>query len=113
MLELQHAGDVVPRLDMGDSLYTPNPSFPAVPVQPGVPGGYDQAGPQHTTVTLPNPGSALDVAGNHSHSNYSASIAGSQDPGLLAYEQQLREAGFLSGNASNTSAVDIQVGRQN
>lgn len=116
VLELQHAWDVVPRLDMGDALYLPSPvpqvnPIPGNPLLPGLPSGYLQEGPNHTTVTLPNPG--WDPVTNHSHQNYSASVASSQDQGLLAYEQQLRDSGFLGGNAGNTTAVDVQIGRKN
>ncbi|MBK8460841.1 MAG: hypothetical protein IPL43_12205 [Micropruina sp.] len=104
VLELQHATDLVPRLDLGDALYVQG-----VPV--GLPSGYQQSGPQHTTVTLANPSGVLDLAGNHSHENYSTSLESSADPALLAFQSQLREAGFLSGNSTNTTAQDITVGR--
>lgn len=112
VLEMQHATDVVPRLDMEDSLYVPNPATPALPILPGLPSFSDQAGPQHTTVTLPNPGAWYDAVTNHSHQEYSASIRASADSGLAAYEDQLRRDGFLSGTADNSSAVDVTVGRR-
>ncbi|GAB4084696.1 hypothetical protein GCM10028784_13260 [Myceligenerans cantabricum] len=99
VLEVQHGNDPVPRLDLDDSLV------------PGLPSGHEQAGPHHTEVTLDSPGGLADAADNHSHQNYSDSLASSTDAGLLAYEQQLRESGFLGGTESNTSAVDIHVGR--
>ncbi len=114
VLELQHASDLVPRLDMGDALYVPSPFpglLPGNPLLPGLPSGYVQGGPNHTTVTLPNPG--WDPATNHSHQNYSTSVANSQNQSLLAYEQGLRDSGFLSGNAGNTAAVDVEIGRKN
>lgn len=115
VLEVQHASDIVPKLDMGDALYVPlpNPLIPGVPLIPGLPSGYDQAGPHNTSVVLPNPGGPLDVGANHDDQNYSSSIARSSDPALLAYESQLRANGFLSGTTANATAVDIQVGRKN
>ncbi len=112
VLELQHSTDVVPRLDMEDALYVPNPAQPALPILPGLPSLSDQSGPQHSTVTLPNPGPWYDAVTNHSHQEYSSSIANSSDPALAAYEQQLRERGFLGGTAQNTNAVDVTVGRR-
>ncbi|MFC8923719.1 hypothetical protein [Cellulosimicrobium sp. NPDC057127] len=112
VLEVQHATDVVPRLDMEDGLYVPNPVRPALPVLPGLPSFSDQAGPQHTTVTLPNPGPWYDAATNHSHEEYSASISQSADPALAAYTQELRDSGFLGGTRPSTSAVDVTVGRE-
>ncbi|WP_435736296.1 hypothetical protein V5D56_16090 [Cellulosimicrobium sp. PMB13] len=120
VLELQHQTDVVPRLDMEDSLYVPNlmppgplnPLGPAFPSLPGLPSFSDQTGANHATVTLPNPGPWYDAAGNHSHQAYSSSILQSTDPGLSAYEQQLRQSGFLSGSPGTTSAVDVTVGRR-
>ncbi|MGV8907373.1 MAG: hypothetical protein ACOH1Y_00180 [Propionicimonas sp.] len=113
VLELQHASDIVPKLDMGDALYAPNPFVPGLPIIPGIPSGYDQAGPQNTSVTLPDAGGPFDVGANHDDRNYSSSIANSSDPDLLAYESQLRASGFLSGTSANTTAVDIPVGRRN
>lgn len=112
VLELQHATDVVPRLDMEDSVYVPNPARPALPILPGLPSFSDQTGPQHTTVTLPNPGPWYDAMTNHSHEQYSESIRQSADPGLAVYEQQLRDRGFLGGTPQNTSAVDVTMGRE-
>ncbi len=120
VLEMQHFGDVVPMLDMGDALYVPSPSpfvpnpgnlLPGSPILPGIPSGYVQGGPNHTTVTLPPPG--FDPVTNHSHQNYTSSVAGSSNPSLLAYEQQLRDSGFLGGTSGNTTAVDVEIGRKN
>lgn len=106
VLEVQHEHDLVPRLDMGDGLY--NPISPLTPI----PSGYEQAGPGHTEVTLDSPAAPYDIMGNHKTGEYTTSLQSSTDPGLLAYEQQLRDSGFLSGNESNTSAVDIDVERR-
>ncbi|MFZ1410940.1 MAG: hypothetical protein WAS07_05760 [Micropruina sp.] len=107
VLELQHATDVVPRLDLGDSRYVPSGN-PFVPVLPGLPSGSTQP---HTTVTLPNPSGIFDIPGNHAGDGYSRSLGESTDPALLAYASQLRQSGFFSGTSTNTTAVDIEVGR--
>lgn len=115
VLELQHEYDVVPRLDMGDGLLNP-----LGPLHPSLPSGYEQAGPNHTGATLENPPNPFDLfGGNHSHQEYGNSLRDATTPGdptynpsLAAYEQELRNSGFLGENdASNTSAVDIHVGR--
>ncbi|MBE1875562.1 hypothetical protein [Myceligenerans pegani] len=118
MLEVQHEYDVVPRLDMGDGLF--NPLAPLVPF----PSGTEQAGANHTEVTLDNPGPIYDAGQSHGTGDYDTSLGSSTDPGLLAYEEHLRDSGFLFdpatlpnddaavGNASSTSAVDIGVGRR-
>ena len=120
VLEMQHQGDLVPLLDMEDSLYIPGPAGAVVP---GLPSGYEQAGPHHTEVTFGTPSGSdgrYDVLGNHSHENYTETIAGATnpndpayDPAVAAYERQLIESGFLGENygEGNTSAVDIQLGR--
>ncbi|RPF20663.1 hypothetical protein [Myceligenerans xiligouense] len=100
VLEVQHQSDVVPRLDLGDS---------RAPFLPGSP----DSGSNHTDLTLDNPGSWYDATANHSHKEYTDSLSSSTDPGLTAYEQQLRDSGFLSGNENSTSAVDVHVGREN
>lgn len=92
VLELAHGNDLVPRLDLG---------------------GGTPSGPGHTEVTFDSPAGPLDIGTNHGGGSYRDSVAASTDPGLAAYEQRLREAGFLgAGNdASNTTAVDIPIGR--
>ncbi|GAB3171149.1 hypothetical protein GCM10027059_38860 [Myceligenerans halotolerans] len=117
VLEMQHEYDAVPALDMGDGLY--NPAAPLIPI----PSGSEQAGQNHTEVTFDSPDGVApyDVLGNHSHEKYTDSIAEATDPNpdnpaydpaVAAYQQQLIEAGFLGeNNDSQTSAVDIQLGR--
>ncbi|PUB27092.1 hypothetical protein C8K30_105323 [Promicromonospora sp. AC04] len=101
VLEMQHQHDAVPRLDLGDSRF------------PFLPGGQNE-GPNHTSVTFDDPGSAWDAAGNHDHSeNYPNSMANSTDPGYLAYQQSLRDSGFLTDDPGSVSAVDVHVGRKN
>jgi hypothetical protein len=98
VLELQHATDAVPRLDMEDALYDgpfSGPSIVGLRIG-GLPSGHVQDGANHTTVTLPNPGEWWDAGTNHAHQEYSNSLRESAgDPRLAAYEQQLRDAGFL------------------
>lgn len=116
VLEAQHGSDVVPRLDMGDGLY--NPVAPLLPI----PSGTEQAGPGHTEVTLDNPESTpwYDALGNHDHREYGTSLDNSSDPGVIAYEQQLRDSGFLSPinpetgapHPPDASAVDVSVERR-
>jgi hypothetical protein len=114
VLEMQHQHDAVPRLDLGDSRF------------PFLPGGQNESA-NHTSVTFDDPGSAWDAAGNHDHSeNYPNSMKNgtdpdqaAYDPALAAYEQGLRDSGFLvdvdkSGSPSApVSAVDVHVGRKN
>ncbi|WP_264030563.1 hypothetical protein [Cellulosimicrobium sp. SH8] len=110
VLALQHANDLVPRLDLEGALYVPSPGRPDVPVLPGLPGVVDRT-PQHVTVTLPSPGDWWDVAANHAHQGYGASVAASQDLALLAAEERLRERGFLGGSVTGARAVDVVVRR--
>lgn len=112
VLEMQHEHDVVPRLDLGDARY--NPFSP----NPALPGGHNEV-PNHTTVTFDDPGSAFNGLANHDHSeNYPNSMAASTDPGLAAYEQSLRDSGFLVPVNKNgdslvpISAQDVQIGRK-
>jgi hypothetical protein len=102
VLEMQHRHDVVPRLDLGDSRF------------PFLPGGQNESG-NHTSVTFDNPGSAFNAIANHDHATaYPASMEGSTDPGYLAYQQSLRDSGFLTdGSDASVSAVDVHVGRKN
>jgi hypothetical protein len=106
VLEMQHRSDVVPRLDLGDARYSPLPN-----VVPFLPGGHNETA-NHTTVTMDNPASWYDPMGNHSHEAYSNSIKDSNDPGLAAYEQQLRDNGFLTNDPSSVTGQDIRVGRK-
>ncbi|GAA1867552.1 hypothetical protein [Myceligenerans crystallogenes] len=113
VLELAHRNDLVPRLDLGDAPALPGP-VPGV-VLPGPPGGHEQAGPSHTEVTFgDSPGGLLDIGANHGSAGYREALAAGTDPGLLAYEQRLRDAGFLGSghDASNTTAVDVSIGRR-
>lgn len=107
VLEMQHQHDVVPRLDLGDSRF------------PFLPGGQNESG-NHTSVTFDDPGSAWNASANHDHSEaYPNSMANSSDPGLAAYEQSLRDSGFIvdvdqNGNPSSpVTAEDVRVGREN
>lgn len=113
VLELAHGNDHVARLDLGDGLALPGP-IPGVPILPGPPSGYEQAGPSHTEVTFDSPGGVLDIVANHGGGGYHESVTTSTDPGLLAYEQRLRDAGFLGAghDGSNTTAVDVPIGRE-
>lgn len=109
VLEMQHQHDVVPRLDLGDSRYSPLPN-----VVPALPGGHNESG-NHTTVTFDDPGSAFNAKANHDHKDaYPTSMANSNDPGYLAYQESLRQSGFLTdGSNASVSAQDIPVGRKN
>jgi hypothetical protein len=108
VLEMQHQHDVVPRLDLGDARY--NPFSP----NPALPGGHNESG-NHTTVTFDDPGSAFNATANHDHKDsYPTSMANSNDPGYLAYQESLRQSGFLTdGSNASVSAQDIHVGRKN
>lgn len=106
VLEMQHQHDVVPRLDLGDSRF------------PFLPGGQNESA-NHTSVTFDDPGSAFNAMANHDHSEaYPTSMGSTSDPGYLAYEQSLRESGFLvdvdeNGNSTvPISGQDVRVGRQ-
>ncbi|WP_369374809.1 hypothetical protein AB1046_09900 [Promicromonospora sp. Populi] len=112
VLELQHSGDAVPRLDLGDDRVGPV-------------GGYPENNSSHTTVTMGNPDEqnawwgnlgvvpalAAEAMTNHDHGNYSDSLDNnSTNPELAAYQQQLIQRGFLGGDS--VSAVDVSVGRE-
>ncbi|MER5185594.1 hypothetical protein ABT009_46325 [Streptomyces sp. NPDC002896] len=103
VLEMQHEHDAVPRLDLGDSWF------------PFLPGGQNESA-DHTSVTFDDPGSRWDAMGNLDHSeNYSKSMNNSADPGYLAYEQSLRDSGFLmdpDSSGSDVTAVDVHGGRK-
>ncbi|WP_157236723.1 hypothetical protein [Promicromonospora sukumoe] len=103
VLEMQHQHDVVPRLDLGDSRF------------PFLPGGQNESA-NHTSVTFDDPGSAFNAVANHDHAEaYPNSMANSTDPGYLAYQQELRDSGFLTSPDSNSivTAQDVHVGRKN
>ncbi|MBD5830723.1 hypothetical protein [Janibacter melonis] len=106
-LDLQHASDAVPRLDLGDSLY--DPLVPLVPL-PNLDQLAHGNGPGATTVTLPDPAGPLDLAGNHSHAAYADSVAASQDPAVAAYEASL--AAFLAEDGAVVTGTDYEVGRE-
>jgi hypothetical protein len=101
VLELQHQDDLIPRLDTGDSRML----GPIV-----VPGNPSQSGPRHSTVTMPDPSSTLNFGGNHDGGAYAHSVKVSQDPALLAYQEELRKSGYIGGRT--TGVVDIPVGRK-
>jgi hypothetical protein len=102
VLSIQHASDIVPKLDTGGSQITPG----GVTYGTGTPNSS-----QYHSVTLPDPSSPVDVARNHDYNQYMASVAASRDPALTAYQEQLRRAGFIAPG-SETDSVDIKVGRR-
>jgi hypothetical protein len=100
VLEMQHQHDAVPRLDMGDSRF------------PFLPGGQNESA-NHTSVTFDDPGSPFNAVANHDHAEaYPNSMGNSTDPGYLAYQQSLRDSGFLTDDPNAISAVDVHVGRK-
>lgn len=107
VMELQHSTDLVPRLDTGDVRLAPMP-LPMAPLL--VPGHPSEPGVNHSVVTLRNPGGFAAVLDNHDQHNYVKSVADSSDPAIGAYEQQLRDSGFLGG--VTTSNETIHVGRK-
>lgn len=98
VLEMQHATDIVPRLDFGN--------FPGSLL----PGGPDQS--HHTTVILPNPSGPFDAVANHSHEAYTKSIGnnmGRED--LSSYESNPSTQQFFVQDGGKSSAVDVPIGR--
>jgi len=102
VLEFQHQSDVVPRLDLGDARLSP------LGLSPGDP---DVGSANHHNVTLSDPAWAPDAIKNHDHNQYRASVERSTDPTLRAYEEQLRQKGFLSPDSSSTTQA-IQISRR-
>lgn len=100
-LNLEHASDVIPHLDLNDTLFPNRPNPDQI---------LHGNGPNATRVVLPNPGSALDPLGNHSHANYADSVAASNDPRLRAYAQALR--GFYAAQGATVTGVDVEVARR-
>lgn len=94
VLQVQHAADVVPRLDLG-----------------GLGTSYDHA----PTVTLDSPGSPWQAGVNHSYAEYAQSVrdelGADTDAGRILREYQATLAPFLVGPGGSASAVDVPVSR--
>lgn len=94
VLQVQHAADVVPRLDLG---------------------GLGTDHPQTSTVTLASPGDVWRPDVNHSYTEYAQSVrdalASDSDAGRILREYQSTLAPFLVGPGGSASAVDVPVSR--
>lgn len=94
VLQVQHAADVVPRLDLGGL-------------------GTDHA--QVPTVTLDSPGAIWRPDINHSYTEYGQSVrdalASDSDAGRMLRDYQATLAPFLVGPNGSASAVDVPVTR--
>ncbi|MCL2470280.1 MAG: alpha/beta fold hydrolase [Propionibacteriaceae bacterium] len=105
-LEVNGQFDAVSKTDLG-GMYAPLPGFMIAPPPPD-----HTSGPNHTIVTLPSPGHIYDVATNHDDNKYAAGLNDSTDPGLLQYQAQLQQDGFLSTPGSSAKSIKIPVGRK-
>lgn len=101
-LNLQHGGDVVPRLDLGDHYL----GFPNVDQLVG------GNGPGETRVVLDSPGWGLNPIDNHSHALYANSVQASHDPALRAYEDGLDNFIVSGGDGSQVSGRDVELRRE-
>lgn len=94
VLQVQHAADVVPRLDLGGW-------------------GTDHA--QAPTVTLGSPGDVWRPDINHSYTEYAQSVrdelGADTDAGRMLRDYQAALAPFLVGPNGSASAVDVPVSR--
>ena len=94
-LNIQHRGDVVPRVDVGGAF--------------GGPGNG-------TVVTLDNPGFPLDLGANHSSAQYQNSVAEAlQDPSsqLSQYSQDPSLQPFLTSDPDSVQHYSSGVHREN
>lgn len=102
-LALQHAFDVVPRLDLGNS-------------KPGGPGPFPwESSNSATVVTLPSPpGSGLgDVVGNHDYNAYVASVEANESSGALAaYRNDPSTQAFITAEPSQVRSTTSGIGRK-
>ncbi|MDP5226551.1 MULTISPECIES: hypothetical protein [Arthrobacter] len=104
-LEIQHATDVVPRLDLGNAKPGPGP-FGIMPW------ARDNNG---TVVTLPDPPGvgALDAAGNHDFNNYARSVADHMNVAPLAnYQNDASMQRFITNDPNQVTATTSDVGRK-
>ncbi|KRE37889.1 hypothetical protein ASG73_09760 [Janibacter sp. Soil728] len=101
-LNLQHGGDVVPRLDLGDH-------YLGIPNVDQLVGGN---GPGETRVVLDSPGWGLNPIDNHSHALYANSVQASDDPALRAYEDGLDAFIVGEGDGSQVSGRDVELRRE-
>ncbi|WP_157074870.1 PGAP1-like alpha/beta domain-containing protein [Janibacter limosus] len=101
-LNLQHRGDVVPRLDLGDHYLG----------LPNVHQMFTGNGPGETRVVLDSPGWGINPIDNHSHALYANSVQASHDPALQAYEEGLDN--FIVGehDGSQVSGRDVELRRE-
>lgn len=99
VLQVQHATDLVPRLDLG-GLQTGDSPFPAT---------------RQPTVTLDNPGGMFDLATNHSYVEYANSVrdelGADTEAGRLLRDYQGSLTPFLVGPDGTVTAVDVPVSR--
>ncbi|HAM45219.1 MAG TPA: hypothetical protein DCM67_09415 [Propionibacteriaceae bacterium] len=105
VMEIQHGNDWVPVLDLQNSA-----AVPVGPVMVPIPGSVPEVNEHHFRATLPSPGGPFDVLENHNQANYLESVANNPNPVFAAYEDQLRESGFLGGVTQDN--VTIHVGRK-
>lgn len=123
-LNIQHSGDVVPRLDAeGSSMGPIVPGPKGIPVPLPVPNPSELLANQNigsgntTTVTLDNPGSnPFDLGANHGSDQYQESVhAQLQDPSsaLSQYSRDPSLAPFLTGDPGNVQHYRSGVHREN
>lgn len=138
VLQVQHAGDVVPRLDLGgariDSSEPVQPENVATVTLPNPPRNADQStefaeqggdagaavgpwipgvGEDHGRTAGTAAGElASDAVNNHDYVNYRESMANAgAHPGITNYENDPSMRVFLSDDPDRVSAVDVATGR--
>lgn len=114
-LHLQHRGDVVPRVDLGNApkisrldddasvvtLDNPATAWAPDPTVNDYPGMKPLSGPP-----------VDDIKQAHSHENYADSVAASDDPRIADFENDLDEFIVPEGDTSKVTAVDVEIRRR-
>lgn len=122
-LHLQHEGDVVPRVDLGNA---PKPTRlgddATVVTLDNPPGVYEvpwskQAGLGQPLVRpdqMPQVPFTMteDIKGAHSHENYADSVSKSKDPQIDSFESDLDDFLVSKGDGSTVKGVDVEVRRK-
>lgn len=114
-LHLQHQGDVVPRVDMGNA---PRPSrlddnTSVVTLDnPPTAWAYDPTTNDYPGIKLPTGPIGEDITEAHSHKNYADSVAESDDPRIADFENDLGDFIVPAGDESKVTAVDVEIRRK-
>ncbi|CAM4223572.1 hypothetical protein JAAN108728_16310 [Janibacter anophelis] len=114
-LHLQHRGDVVPRVDLGNAPRVSRLDDDATVVtldNPQTAWAYDPTWNDQPGIQLPSGPFPKDVLEAHSHKNYANSVAASDDPRITAFENDLDNFIVPAGDESKVTAVDVEIRRR-